>query len=399
MSLNSRLPCIALRLTAFVCHLRIHDKGTRLGVTLSVTDLENGKPPRLVSAVRKARLAVRLLRANVQRLETPVKVNLCVTYWCQYKCQTCNIWKRTPTDELTTDELLLFVRKNPHIAWLDLTGGEIFLREDIGDVLEAIVRSWKRLAVLHFPTNGFLTDRIRQVTERVARQSTADLIVTVSLDGDELLNDEVRGIAGGYRRQVATFNALRRIPGVRVVFGMTLSHLNAGQFEATFAACQRDCPGLTIADFHLNLAQVSEHYYGNEEMSATLIPREEAKEDLRRYRAKRGIPTSVSAWVEHRFLTRMNGFLDTGRTPMRCHALRSSCFIDPWGVVYPCISYSRTVGRLREHQMDLEAVWRAATTQALQAEIWAGRCPQCWTACEAYQSILGNLVRSDASGG
>ena len=183
--------------------------------------------------------------------------------------------------------------------------------------------------MLHFPTNGFLTDRIRQVTERVARQSTADLIVTVSLDGDELLNDEVRGIAGGYRRQVATFNALRRIPGVRVVFGMTLSHLNAGQFEATFAACQRDCPGLTIADFHLNLAQVSEHYYGNEEMSATLIPREEAKEDLRRYRAKRGIPTSVSAWVEHRFLTRMNGFLDTGRTPMRCHALRSSCFIDP----------------------------------------------------------------------
>ena len=49
--------------------------------------------------------------------------------------------------------------------------------------------------------------------------------------------------------------------------------------------------------------------------------------------------------------------------------------------------------------MDLEAVWGAATTQALQAEIWAGRCPQCWTACEAYQSILGNLVRSDASGG
>ena len=353
----------------------------------------------LASPVRKARAAARLLGANMQRLETPVKVNLCVTYWCQYKCQTCNIWKRKPVDELTTDELLLFVRRNPHIAWLDVTGGEISLREDIGEVLEAVVRSWKRLAVLHFPTNGFLTDRIYQVTERVARQSTADIIVTVSLDGDESLNDEVRGIAGGYRRQVATFNALRRIPKVRVTFGMTLSHLNAGQFEATFAACQRDCPGLTIEDFHVNLAQVSEHYYGNPEMSATLTPRERVKEDLRRYRARRGIPTSVSAWVEHSFMKRLDGFLDTGRTPMRCHALRSSCFIDPWGVVYPCITYSRPVGRLREHEMDLDAVWRAASTKALQAEIWAGRCPQCWTACEAYQSILGNLVRRDVPTG
>ena len=29
--------------------------------------------------------------------------------------------------------------------------------------------------------------------------------------------------------------------------------------------------------------------------------------------------------------------------------------------------------------------------RSCRREIWRGECPQCWTACEAYQSILGNL--------
>jgi radical SAM protein with 4Fe4S-binding SPASM domain len=77
---------------------------------------------------------------------------------------------------------------------------------------------------------------------------------------------------------------------------------------------------------------------------------------------------------------------------MPCHALRASCFIDPWGVVYPCISYSRPMGRLRDTGMRLEPIWKASDTVRVQGEIWQGQCPQCWTACEAYQSILGNVL-------
>jgi len=78
---------------------------------------------------------------------------------------------------------------------------------------------------------------------------------------------------------------------------------------------------------------------------------------------------------------------------MPCHALRSSCFIDPWGRVFPCITYSRPVGNLRDTAMDLQPIWQGHEATRIQSEIWQGKCPQCWTACEAYQSILGNLVR------
>jgi hypothetical protein len=42
--------------------------------------------------------------------------------------------------------------------------------------------------------------------------------------------------------------------------------------------------------------------------------------------------------------------------------------------------------------MRLAPIWERAETNHLQREIWQGDCPQCWTACEAYQSILGNAL-------
>jgi radical SAM protein with 4Fe4S-binding SPASM domain len=347
-------------------------------------------------ARRMTRAAQQVARANVQRLTVPLKINFAMTYRCQYRCKTCNIWQRKPAGELTTDEILQFVRNTAGVSWLDVTGGEIFLRQDIGELLESIAASWRHLLLLHFPTNGFLTDRIVAVCERLAVRGGPQVIVTVSVDGDESLNDETRGIRGGYRRQIETFKALRRIPGIRPVFGMTLSSYNVGRFEETFRACQRDCPDLDVSDFHLNVAQISPHYYGNADMTDVVPSAAGIVNELRLYRRLRGMPGSLPEWLEGQYLRRLERYVETGTMPMRCHSLRSSCFIDPFGTVFPCITYSRPLGSLRETGMDLAAIWNAAATARVQQEIWDGDCPQCWTACEAYQSILGNVLRPES---
>jgi radical SAM protein with 4Fe4S-binding SPASM domain len=173
---------------------------------------------------------------------------------------------------------------------------------------------------------------------------------------------------------------------------MTLSTHNLGQFERTFAACATECPGLTVDDVHLNVAQRSGHYYGNAEMDTVAPDPMAARVDMHRYRSLRGSARSPRQLLENAYLANLDRFLLTGRTPMPCHALRASCFIDPWGVVYPCITYSRPMGRLRETGMRLDPIWNDPRTAHVQDEIWKGDCPQCWTACEAYQSILGNTL-------
>ena len=346
---------------------------------------------------RSGALGSALAEATLRRPAAPLKVNLCLTYWCQYRCKTCNVWQRKPSDELTTDEVIALVRENPRVTWVDLTGGEIFLRPDIDDILDAVISGWRRLAVLHFPTNGFLTDRIVASAERIAGRGPAKTVITISLDGDEQTNDEIRGIKGGFRRQIETFKALRRIPGIDVVFGVTLSAHNVGRFAETFAACARECPGLTIDDVHLNVAQISGHYYGNDGQAEVIADPRRVRVELHDYRRLKGLPRSAAQMLEGAYLKYLDGFLLTGRTPMPCHALRASCFIDPWGIVYPCISYSRPIGRLRETGMRLDPIWNAAETKELQGEIWKGQCPQCWTACEAYQTILGNILAGRCS--
>ena len=345
----------------------------------------------LGTAIRYARAAEQIVRAGRGPLAAPMKLTFALTYRCQYRCRTCNIWMRSPHGELTTDEVLAFVDANRATAWLDVTGGEIFLRDDVDAILDAIVGTWTRLVVLHFPTNGFLTSRIAAAVARIAPRAPAQFIVTVSVDGEETLNDTVRGIKGGFRRQLATFRALRSIAGVRPVLGMTLSSWNAGAFAATFAACRRECPDLDIADFHVNVAQRSEHYYGNGDVPGVTAPADGVAADLAAYMAARHRAVSPSAWLESTYLANLTKYIATGRTPMPCHALRSSCFIDPHGIVYPCLSYSRPIGSLRESGMSLARIWEAQTTRALQAEIAGGECPQCWTACDAYPAILGNL--------
>ncbi len=343
-------------------------------------------------ALRLLSGAAALARANVAPLQHPLKVNFCVTYWCQYRCKTCNVWQRKPVDELTTDELMRFIEKNRNVGWLDLTGGEIFLRPDIQEIFDAVLRSWPHLAILHFPTNGFLTDTIVKSAERLARATEVRTIVTVSLDGDEGMNDEIRGIRGGYRRQLETFRALRRMPRIQAALGVTLSRHNAGHLAEILEACRRDIPGLRPEEVHINVAQISAHYYGNagEDVRA---PEALLEADIATFEAAAPIRFSLQSWVERRYVKHLRTYLRGGTTPMPCHALRSSCFIDPWGTVYPCITYTRPIGRLRDTDMDLAPIWQADATRAIQSEIWDGQCPQCWTACEAYQSILGNVVR------
>jgi radical SAM protein with 4Fe4S-binding SPASM domain len=228
--------------------------------------------------------------------------------------------------------------------------------------------------------------------ERIARRGAAKTVVTVSLDGDEALNDEIRGIKGGFRRQIETFKALRRIPAIVSALGMTLSSYNVGRFNETFKACAAECPGLTVDEIHLNVAQRSQHYYGNAELNAIAPDPILARGELEAYRTQRRAPRSPQQFLENAYLKHLDEFLVTGQTPMPCHALRASCFIDPWGVVYPCITYSNPIGRLRDTGMRLDPIWNAVETAQLQGEIWKGQCPQCWTACEAYQSILGNVL-------
>lgn len=361
----------------------------RIRTTLPCRGRGHRRPVRIRPYLQLAR---RVAASNFRRSPFPYKLLFSVTHRCNYRCRTCGIWRLKPGNELTLEEIRTFFAKNRGLSWAHLTGGEIFLRKDFVEITEAIIRNSPRLLLLNFPTNGFFTERIVDGVRRVRALGPERLFITVSTDGAEEVNDEIRGVRGGWRRQIETFRRLRAIPGVQAALGMTLSQHNLRDFPRAFAAARAELPGLGYEDFHVNIVHVSA-FYGNQEQGLTDLDREAMREEIERYRKLRGFPLNPASFLEWGYLRRVGRYLRTGKTPVPCHALRDSCYLDPMGNVYPCSMWDRPLGNIREHGYELSAVWNAPETLAVLREIREGRCPHCWTPCEAYQSILGNLPR------
>lgn len=332
---------------------------------------------------------LRAVESNFHDMPLPYRLFLYITDACNCRCNMCSIWQKPTDGEMTTDEWLKVIdQAAPHVRWMDITGGEIFLHPGIEDIFRA-VSALPKLFMFHFATNGILTDRILSGAEIIKRSVIPHFIVTVSLDGPEGLHNEIRGVPGIWDRCMATFKGLKRM-GVPVVFGMTLTEHNHDEYERTVAAVREEIPTINHGDFHVNIAQISDLYYGNRGLIKP--PRMEILGTVRKIAQLRGIQPSPVMWLERQFLKRAQVYLEEERSPITCEALSASCVLGTRGDVFPCIIYDAPVANLRDFDYSVARVWQERRRLELRQEIREGKCPQCWTPCEAYQSIIANSL-------
>jgi len=334
-------------------------------------------------------LGKRIIESNVKRLDFPYKLTFIVTDKCNSRCKICNIWKKKPKDELTLDEITKFFRKSNKFSWIDISGGEIFLRNDIIDIVKIILTNCKNLYLLHFPTNGLLPDLIEKRTKQIIALKPKKLIISVSLDGYPSLHDKLRGIKGGWQKSVETYKRLKKIQRVETYFGMTLSSHNVGRFRETYESVKKVISNVSYKDFHINIAHSSEHYYASK---LKHFSKKEILNEIKRFTKLRSVPHTPVFFLESRYLNSVKKFLTTRKTPLPCKALISSCFINASGEVFPCSLFNQKLGNLRDFDYDLEKIWNLKTTKNVLAKIKNKQCSNCWTPCEAYQTILGNLL-------
>ena len=336
------------------------------------------------------------LKSNFTRLSKPYKLNFAITYWCQSRCVSCNIWQFKPKGELTIDEIREFASKNRHFRWIELTGGEPFLRPDIVEIAKAFYGTSKGLYILTIPTNSLCSHDmvVRRVGEILAL-GIPKVAITVSLDGHREVHDRIRGVPGNYDRAIEMFKKLRELgksnKSLTVVFGYTMSKYNQGQLEKTYQEVKGSIPGITPNDFHINLAQTSSNYYGNAGMDLAGSPYSMIGE-LSAFVAKRRREFGLMPIIEAAFLKKLVEYMETGEMPLKSRSLEASYFMDSYGNVFPSIMWDRKITNVREIGYDVASVWNGETAKLVRNEIAEGKEPKQWTACEAYQSITGKLT-------
>ncbi|HDI02547.1 MAG TPA: radical SAM protein, partial [Candidatus Aenigmarchaeota archaeon] len=177
--------------------------------------------------LRLAKLGSKILLSNFSTLTEPYKLTFAITYKCNSRCVTCGIWKKKERNELTTEEIKrIFEHISP--AWVNLTGGEPFLRTDLREIASFAGKAY----MLNLTTNGILVDRILKVSEKISKLGFPKFVVVVSLDGPEKIHDKIRGVKGNWKKAVETFLGLKELERKRrnfkTFFGYTISKYNVG---------------------------------------------------------------------------------------------------------------------------------------------------------------------------
>ncbi len=327
---------------------------------------------------------------------------MAVTYKCNSRCLTCNTWKvylERPIDaekELSKEELERFFERYNRFFWLSITGGEPFLRKDLSDIVRYAFESSPTMKILNIPTNGMHPNLVKNSVERILNDTEIPyFMVSVSLDGPRDIHERVRRVNGSWKKAIETIKALERLraenPNLIVTFEHTISQFNVGAYHDLLAALKEE--GLTEV---LKNHTVTFMHHG--QLYHNSISEVKSKEDIRILYdtiRKRESRFSYLGFIREIYLTLFEDYINQpNRQVLTCTAASRSCFIDPYGDVYPCVIWNEKIGNLREVDYDLYAVMESEKAERIRMHVREGICPVCWTPCEAYPAMITNPLKA-----
>jgi len=330
----------------------------------------------------------------------PSKLNFNITSLCNSQCRTCNIWKayrQNPgkaKDELTEDELKrLLGQPGLPFSWLAITGGEPFLRNDFGQILLYIINNCTSIKLLTIPSNGLDKNRIIPCLEKIKDQTRLLIYISFSLDGPPGVHDFIRGIKNGYTKTWDTYNEARKIVAknnnFHVGFETTLSKHNIANANGFICNLISEQHSVVVTMAH------NAQFYKNKGEEITLPSHNSTavKTMVDNFNQHvRGLsPENILRRVYLRNCVRY--IANPAERILTCRALQTSLTIDPYGNVFPCPMWDHKIGNVREHAYDIMALWKSAERLNVRERITKGLCPNCWTPCEAYPSIIEHFYR------
>ena len=318
--------------------------------------------------------------------------NFSVTDKCNGRCKMCNIWNTEPRPEPHLEQIEAFLIENKEILqdllFIQLTGGEPFLRYDLPQIVE-IVHHVIPSAMIWIPTNGLLPDEILESTRLMLNKiNGSKLGITVSLDGEAETNDAQRGVIGGFKKAVKTIknlSALKEEHGFGLTTGFTLTEENY-----VYAPIVQKIAYRLGSDFSFRPINFSEHYYKNTDQQNALQP-----DQIIPYldyvainlKQEKGVLKSVTN------LAYINGAKDfiKGERALKCSAGSESIYIDTLGDVYPCLIMNQKLGNIYQHR--LEDIMNSPSAWEARETIQNLECPTCWLECEVYRDLIKDRKR------
>jgi MoaA/NifB/PqqE/SkfB family radical SAM enzyme len=321
----------------------------------------------------------------------PVNITVSVSYRCNSRCKTCNVWL-LPNDDLTVDEWdRVFESMGTAPYWFTFSGGEPTLRKDLPEMVESAYRHCKP-GIINIPTNGIqdrvIPARIEKILEATPK---SEVIINLSIDGVGLQHNEIRGVRNNWSRAMSTYAQLKelqkRYSNLTLGVHTVISTFNVETFPELCEYVQRELKPdsyiTEIAEERVELDTVGLGITPTAERYTVAI---DALVESLRDKEFTGVAAVTQAF-RLRYYELVKRTLREQRQVIPCMAGVASAQIAPNGDVWTCCIRAQSMGNLREHDYDFGSVWRTGKADALRRSIKAGEC-YCPLANAAYTNML-----------
>jgi MoaA/NifB/PqqE/SkfB family radical SAM enzyme len=321
-----------------------------------------------------------------QRSRLPQTLIFFVTSRCNARCDFCLYGAQVADpvaaeDELTVEEVRRIAASYGDLHYLALSGGEPFVREDVGELCQAFVDRCGT-AVIDIPSNFAFGDRMVQTLGPLAEANPGvvfDLQLSIDHVGER--HDASRAVAGLYDRARETARQLaplrRRLPNLKLKASVVWLERNRDDLEAIVAAIRRD--------FDCDRIQLS---YPNCVLEAGGDSADVAAFRAAARRLDRSLPLrriSDLHTLGMRSVKELYGELladaasGRRRTGSYCDVGRILAVLDEKGDVFCCEPLWESVGNVRDADYDLGAVLAGDAARRFRAErLGPDRCSCTW---------------------
>jgi MoaA/NifB/PqqE/SkfB family radical SAM enzyme len=337
-----------------------------------------------MNLIERASRHTRLTLASYVEPTSPPFLVLFVNSICNMKCEHCFYWQElNQRDDLTTEEIFALSRSLGPIENLNLSGGEPFLRKELGAICRQFVQH-NAVRQIYTPTNGWYTKKtIEQITEVLKEPALQLIAVELSLDGMPEFHDRFRVANGAFARAMETYEALAELqardPRVRIHSISTATDVNVEEIRKLTTYLFEHCPKMD----HHNLALIR----GDRKNPALRCPDMNAYQDLYQYVRRLWHPREegrygaivepMLQWAKVETVTR-----GTQVVPCRAGVLTGVVYAN--GDVGVC-ELHEPLGNLR--QRSFPEIWHSPEARQLRQSIANKQC-HCTTEVFLWPSIV-----------
>lgn len=293
----------------------------------------------------------------------PTDISIITTYRCQMRCKMCDIWEN-PTDkkrEISAKELEIL----PTFKFVNITGGEPFVRRDLEDIVEVMYKKSDRIVI---STSGWHTDRILRMAEKFPK-----IGIRVSIEGLSQKNDDLRGREGSFDRALRVLLTLKEMGVKDIGYGCTVSNHNSEDMLWLYKLSRELGMEFATAAFH------NSYYFHKDDNEIT--NKNEVIGNFHKLIELLLKENTPKSWFRAFFNLGLINYIRGNPRMLPCEAGTANFFIEPYGDVFPCNGleeryWKESMGNIRDYK-SFDELWFSEQAEKVRGLVRT--CPKnCW---------------------